>query len=553
MGMADQNDDVDKVAPACSLADAEKLVRGMGLIFSNTFLYGPTHSVTRKAMDDCYVHLTELMSKYEEILITISDEQLVVEGNTIEQKNPLVRMFVTQIGSLEISTFSLTRGMTKEKFDGLMEIMNAKPEELKQLGGFVSLVNVSGMENIKVRKVTFRQVEENEEIVDKTTVDKAAVADAAAKMANVAEVVAFLNGDAQGDQESAIKAVQSASSDSQKLADLIMQAAEVHKESSAIDDAKSFSKLVINCLKRAYEGLLKDPSIKTQKGKKNLARTLLTLEEQMLRKMNELAPGGLSDEDTRTISETIEEMNDELKIDSLTDEFIKKKSAAKASEERILKYLKKRGIDNIDEADLKEKLEESGLSMDEWQDMLLKSGVRGGGAGGENEADDVIGVGSAVGHLAALLVKMEEKFAKNRPAGGAVETGTFTETLKEVDQEVTNLVVKAGKKIDAIVETVKADREAEKQGRQPSMPRAKLMEILAEAVQELCQPLAVINCSLDMMRTNILGDITPQQKEMLDLASSNGERVVTLVNKLMEISGVPKNLQPDAKIQSSLY
>ncbi|OGV66671.1 MAG: hypothetical protein A2283_08410 [Lentisphaerae bacterium RIFOXYA12_FULL_48_11] len=552
--MEDSDNNMKTGGSACSFADAEKLVRGMGLIFSNTFLYGPTHSVTRKAMDDCYIHLTELMGKCEEVVITVSDEGLVVEGHTIEQKNPLVRMFVTQIGSLEISTFSLTRGMTKEKFDDLMEVMNAKPEELKQLGGFVSVINVSGLDNIKVKKVTYRQVEEHEEIVDKTTVEKAAVADAAAKMANVAEIMAFLGGDSHGDQEVAIKAVQSVSSDSQQLADLIMQAAEIHKESSAIDDAKSFSKLVIDCLKRAYEGLLKDPSIKTQKGKKNLARTLLTLEEQMLKKMNDLAPGGLSDEDTRAITETIEEMNDELKIDSLTDEFIKKKSAAKASEERILKYLKKRGLENIDEADLKDKLEESGLSMDEWQEMLLKSGVRGGGGSGDKEGDDVIGVGSAVGHLAALLVKMEEKFAKKRPAeGGVVDAGEFADTLKEVDKEVTSLVVKAGRKIDAIVETVKADREAEKKGQQPSMPRAKLMEILAEAVQELCQPLAVINCSLDMMRSNVLGPVNPQQKEMLDLASSNGERVVTLVNKLMEISGVPKTLQPDAKIQSSLY
>jgi len=373
-------------------------------------------------------------------------------------------------------------------------------------------------------------------------------------MANDADVVAFLNGDNQGNQESAIKAVQSVSSDSKQLADLIMQAAEVHKESSAIDDAKSFSKLVIDCLKRAYEGLLKDPSVRTQKGKKNLARTLLTLEEQMLKKMNELNPGGLSDEDTRAISDTIEEMNDELKIDSLTDEFIKKKSAVKASEERILKYLKKRGLENIDETELKGKLEESGLSMDEWQEMLLKSGVRSGGDGGGKEGDDVIGVGAAVGHLAALLVKMEEKFAKNKPAGGgSVDSGEFSNTLKEVDQEVTSLVVKAGRKIDAIVETVKADSNAEKEGRQPSMPRAKLMEILAEAVQELCQPLAVINCSLDMMRTNVLGAVTLQQKEVLDMASANGERVVTLVNKLMEISGVPRTLRPDAKIQSSLY
>lgn len=544
----------------CSVEEAEKLVRGMGLIFSNTFLYGPAHGVTKKASADCYSLLTDVMTRCEEVTFSSSEEGLTVDGRIIELKNPLMKMFVTQMAVLEISTFSLTRGMSQQKFDDLVEIMNAKPEELKQLGGFISVVASSGIENVRVRKVMFRQVEDHEEVVDRDRAEKATAAAAAAQVANVAEIVAFLGGDAkQGsqEQEGAMKAMQSVAADSQKLAELIMQAAEVHKESSAADDAKSFSTLVIDCLKRAYEGLIKDPSVKTQKGKKNLARTLLTLEEQMMKKMNEIS-GGLSDSDTAAISEVIEEMKDELKIDSLTDEFIKKKSAAKSSEDRILKYLKKRGVENIDEADLKEKLEESGLSTGEWEDLLLKSGLRSSSSGRGSGDDDVIGVGAAVGHLAALLVKMEEKFAKNRAQAGAVNPEELNSTLREVDQEVSQIVVKTEQKISKIVAAVKADRdvgveESRKDGQAPAMTRAKLMELLAEAVQEICQPLSVINCSLDMMRSNVLGAVTPQQKEILDLASSNGERVATLVNKLMEVSGVPKGLQPDESIQSSLY
>ncbi|MDD4872343.1 MAG: hypothetical protein PHR77_17465 [Kiritimatiellae bacterium] len=557
--MSDPDNNETPSRPTCSVNNAEQIVRGMGLIFSNTFLYGPNHSVTRKAVDDCYTLLTKILGECGEVLFTFSEEGLLVDGNVIEQKNPLMRMFVTQLTALDLSSFSLIQGMTKRKFEDLIELMNAKPEEVKQLGGFVAIVNNSGFENIKVKRVTFRQVEEHEEVVDKVEVEKAAVAAAAAKVANIAEIVAFLGGESQSNQEDALKGIQSVASDSQKLAELIMQAAEVHKESSAIDDTKSFTKLVVDSLKRAYEGLLKDPSVKTQKGKKNLAKTLLMLEEQMLKKMSEVS-GGLNDADTKAISDAFEEMSDELKIDSLTDEFIKKKSAAKNSEERILKYLKKRGLANIDEAELKSKLEEAGLTMDEWTDLLLKSGARGGGDDGSEGkgGDDIIGVGAAVGHLAALLVRMENKFGKNRPVDSAANADEFNNTLREVDQEVANIVIKTERKIEKLVETIRADREAgaddgKKEGKQPSMSRAKLMELLAEAVQELCQPLSVINCSLDMMRSNVLGSITPQQKEMLDLASSNGERVVMLVNKLMEISGVPKTLQPDAAIQSSLY
>jgi len=553
--MAEKDTEATPSRTPCSAEDAERMVRGMGLIFSNTFLYGPNHGVTRKSVEDCYAILVDVMQKCEEVMFTSSEEGLLVDGMVVEQKNPLMRMFVTQLSGLEISSFSLTRGMSMEKFEELIGIMNTKPEELKKSGGFVSVVASSGIENVRVKKVTFRQVEENEVVITQGEVDKGKAAEA--QVQNVAEIVAFLGGEEapQGVKDSAAKSLQGVSSDSQKLADLIIEAAKVHKESAAMEDAKSFSKLVIESLKRAYEVLIQDPSVKTQKGRKNLSRTLLMLQEQMLKKINEVG-GGVSDSDAGAIGETIEEMNEELKIDSLTDEFIKKKSAAKASEDRILKYLKKRGVDNIDQADLKDKLSDAGLTQDEWEQLVLRSGA--GGGEGKGEEDDLIGVGAAVGHLAALLVKMEERFVKNKPAEGLANNPEFDKTLHEMGDQVNNVASHAEKKIGKLVQRVKADRaagieEKDKDGKPPAISRAKLLETLAEAVQELCQPLAVINCSLDMMRTNVLGEINPQQKEMLDLASTSGERVVTLVNKLMEISGVPRTMTPDAAIQKSLY
>jgi hypothetical protein len=87
----------------------------------------------------------------------------------------------------------------------------------------------------------------------------------------------------------------------------------------------------------------------------------------------------------------------------------------------------------------------------------------------------------------------------------------------------------------------------------PQVPRKKLMVLLAEVVQELCQPLAVINCSIDMIKSKHLGEVSNAQLEMLDLASTSGERVRLLVDKLLELSGLPRTLTPDSGIQSSLY
>ena len=79
------------------------------------------------------------------------------------------------------------------------------------------------------------------------------------------------------------------------------------------------------------------------------------------------------------------------------------------------------------------------------------------------------------------------------------------------------------------------------------------MVLLAEIVQELCQPLSVINCSIEMIKSSHLGAVSDSQLEILNLASTSGDRVKLLVDKLLELSGLPTTMTPDADIQSSLY
>ena len=85
------------------------------------------------------------------------------------------------------------------------------------------------------------------------------------------------------------------------------------------------------------------------------------------------------------------------------------------------------------------------------------------------------------------------------------------------------------------------------------MSRESILAMLAEIGQEICQPLAVIKCSLDMILSKALGEISAMQKEMLDLAVESGSRVEMLANKLIEISGMPKGTKPDTEILDDVY
>jgi hypothetical protein len=68
------------------------------------------------------------------------------------------------------------------------------------------------------------------------------------------------------------------------------------------------------------------------------------------------------------------------------------------------------------------------------------------------------------------------------------------------------------------------------------------------ALQELCQPLAVIKCSIEMIMTRRLGDIPDRQLSMLQMISDSSLRRDALINGLLEISGVPDTMSPDREL-----
>lgn len=542
--MADNPTTPEPSAPALSAVQAEEIVRSLGLVFSNTYLYGPKHAVTRKAVDGSFSTLQKTLDICPEVSFNVAENELLVNGVQVETRNPLLRTFVTQLAGLDISSFSLQRGMSREKFEQLVEIMNRKPEEVKQSGGFPELVAQSGLEHVRARRVTYRQVAEDEVVMGKEVAEGATEA-ARESEQTVRTMIDYLKGGGSSEDAGTLQAVQQVSANADALAGAIVQAAEEEQEPSVPDTPDKFAEHVVGCLKRAYQGLMKDPALRTQKGKRNLARTLNTLEEKILSEMSEKF-GGQQGQAAGAITDAIEEMSDELKVDALATEFMKKREAIDASEKRLLRYIKSKGVDPSNEAEVRERMLSSGLSPDAWQELLQKSGVGGAASTG--------GI-AAAGHLASLLAQMESTFAQAGHGDQAAEQ--LNRMLAEVDKEVQKVVLKTEQKILDLVKNAQSEGGAvAAEGVSPDqdrITRKRLYEILSEIAQELCQPLSVVHCSLDMLGSGAMGEMTAGQKEMLSLALSSGERMQKLIDKLMEISGVPTTLHPDSKLQDSLY
>ena len=519
-----------------------ELVRHLGQIMSNTSLYGSQHKVTQQAINKGFEFLNGFFQKWERVSFSLAENSLLADGRQVEMKTNLLAALLKQLSAIEVGSFSLNRGMSIEDFTKLMELLNTHPDKMKAMGSFSSALAQSGVSShVQAKSVVYQLVTEEDVVVNKGELETALSGAGGAGgdggegsgKKSVEEIIAFLKGTA-GEMSMDIE---QAAADTHQLADLILKAAEVSPEKADLDGGETLGDIVVGCLRRAYQSMLRDPASKTQQGKKTIAKTLMLLQEDILKGLHDLA-GPASDEIAEMVAEAVDEMNNELQVDALASDYVKKRKGIETTEKKILRFMKSTSKDNPEASEaLKEKLIEGGLDAQDWQQLLVKSAEAaiakaGGGVAGAEA-------------LGSLLSQMNSLFdPKKIAAGKEPEAEQVDRLVTQLEQEVATVTAEAEQKLDQLAKRLR-DR--------PEMSRAAMLAMLAEIGQEICQPLSVVNCAIDMMRRKALGPVSPQQEEMLALASESGARLETLANKVIEISGVPQGTKPDAEILDDVY
>jgi signal transduction histidine kinase len=145
-------------------------------------------------------------------------------------------------------------------------------------------------------------------------------------------------------------------------------------------------------------------------------------------------------------------------------------------------------------------------------------------------------------------------------ADGQLPAAELTQTVGQVTQEVLQVTAQTEQKMAALEQKIvefmqpaPAGMSAAARTRRDVEARKAVFAMLAEIVQELCQPLSVVHSTVDMIKGGYLGAVTETQVEMLNLASSSADRMKHLVDKLTEIAGFPAGTKPDADILKAVY
>ena len=319
----------------------DKVIETLGVVFYNTINHTwLSVSDVDETLDRAFDVMEKALAEKEEITFSIVDEKLRVDKEAYPVSTRSGRTFVEHLMNMDASHFTIYKDLPRAEFMAFMGMLTLSPEKLREQGGFYDAVNNEKLTCVKAVKVFVQEVTEEETVVSKREMERKLEEQRVQAENDVFALLCGEEGDGSDLQQVAASA-HSVANDSSRMAGMIMEVAE-SEHGGGQEPSKSAA--LVNCLRRAFNGLMKDPSLKTQKGKKALMKTLRELEKEILVQMGD----GSTATAKAAVSEAIEMMTDEIQMDAIAAEYTKRLKAIEQSEKRILRFIKAHNIDKVE-------------------------------------------------------------------------------------------------------------------------------------------------------------------------------------------------------------
>lgn len=322
----------------------ENLIRALGTIFDNRKLYGPDHKVTITSLEQAFSILNETLAVDPELTLAVTPDEISINHQAVETKNPLIAHFAELLRSHEVSTLTLSQGISANEFLDFCNLLAETPGEL------MNRLQFGEFGHIKSHKVTYVELADDDVVIKKDELDQDALRAKAEK-----DVMDFLGVDGSAEMAGQKRASREATDGLQvligtpkNLSEIIVKSAgdsmsvDIPTSSPLPDETvKELIERIVDALERAFDVLKNDQPAKTQKGKKDLTKSLRLIEKEIGNSLKETV-FPLEQDDLEPIYSAIDAMTDELEIDALAAEYLRKRRLIESSEKRLLKYLERR-------------------------------------------------------------------------------------------------------------------------------------------------------------------------------------------------------------------
>ncbi|VGO15928.1 hypothetical protein PDESU_04517 [Pontiella desulfatans] len=508
--------------------------------------YGNHHPAVQQAATTTIEAMTALFTQRRKVIIGSFSGALTVDGVQVTASGALLKSLERRLSRLRITGLKIDSKISNDELLQLAELLSCKEANDFQAG-----MGQAGLAHISTEETRFEAVREDQTVAntsdlagmggsgvlvleDDSLEDEAGSScQGGSSDVHVEQIVAFLKGDIDLDDKGEIgEELAELASDPARLGKMIMESVAVRQSVSELS-GESLGDIVLGCLRRTFNGLRKQAAFQSSEGVADMRKALLLLEESVLDRMRDLT-GDSNPELDRQIVQTIREMDESLGFEMAAMQYMEHRDAIEHSKEELQAYVKAHGATAAEGL-----LSESEFPASEWRRIVVDSRKAPGG-----ESNPPIAAG--INTLATVFEKLENLMKSDSADGALVK-----DLLGEASNNLDDTIFTTKEKLDVLSQHLKDDETGTIGGQGRNMNQAELLAALSEVAQELMQPLTAINASLEMMMHGYVGEISEEQRDLLNLASNSGEHLKYLMRELIEIVGCPTNKGVDSRFHTT--
>jgi hypothetical protein len=535
--------------------DVTDLIQIMGQTLNMALLYGVTHKVTRSSLEISYTVISKFMEFHDYINFNIAEGILLINGESTAG-SPLAGSFTTRLTGLNLLSFTIHPGLSLDECIALFTLFLTPPGKLEPGKSAAELMAGQGIVHIEAKSYSYRRVSEDEPEASAQAggtgpgTGEATAAEpqqepevAAPSPPDLDNIMAFLKGDDLTDPSRYAEDIRRLAADTEKLAELILRTVEIRSSMANLSEGESLTDLIVGCIQKVVQPIIKDPSAKSQKGRKQIKHSLLMLEKALLERLQNMA----GDQAIHATEAMMEELIEDMDLDAIASKYMKNRRLAEKTDEKIAQLIERAAGDPEQLEELKERLTDQGLTQAGWQELTVRfspptpsgTGSGGRGDGGSGSADGV----NEIKVLTLLLARIGETIQKPT----AETPSQIQDLIGETNQHLAALAEITDQKIGTLQAMLTEEKLAS------TLSRQQILEVLAEIAQEIMQPLTIISGTLAMIRSLRAGPLNDTQGELLSMIAESSDRMSVLVNHLMLLAGTPETKNPNRAILDAAY
>ncbi|MDZ8119902.1 hypothetical protein [Pontiella agarivorans] len=502
--------------------------------------YGRQHPAVEAAVVTAEVAMNSLFTDRKKVLLGSFNGMLTIDETPVRAVSTLHKSLEKRLCRLNITALKISQGITRNELIDLIQLLSSR-----EAGDFQAGLNRANLSHITSDQARYKAVHDNEAVALKTDIGNAAAGEAydlerdgtfvldeeterSSSDIHVDQIIAFLKGNSGPDTEQHVgEGLSELASDPAKLGKIILESVALRQKVTDLS-GESLSDIILGSLRRTYEGLRTQSPFKDKNGKADLQKAMLLLEKNLLDKISALK-GESNPALDRDIIQAIRNMNEELSFEMAAMQYMEHRRAVEQQKHELQDFIHSRGT-----AAAEGLLADTNFPSAEWRRIVVESG----------QAHPQIADG--LNTLATVFERLE-KMMRSKSTDGT----TVKDLLGQANENLDDTIFTTKEKLDLLSRQLKDGEAGTIGGHGRHMSQDELLAALSEVAQELMQPLTAITASLEMMLGGFVGEITHDQRDLIDLAANSGDHLKFLMKELIDIVGCPTNTGVDQRFHTT--